>query len=272
MSKNVTRLLILSATCVLAAFCLTLLGPKSQAAPVKKPTPEPFWGAQIAAYGNLAGMGGDFIYKNGDLYSRVTVQKSTTAGIATRSTIHFFIYPGDPLQRWAQFQGLSLTEFTTAEPGPAGACGFPEGYRSGGSPDCFLSFFNSAHPKPGYEHLLFYFVVDADIEDTSLFPVGSPVQWTGGGAVTIYFWNAFDPLSATDPEPYESVTASLKELCIDYPKGYWITRVDDKTWEIMIEQQVFDMAQFYSWVITSVGRNGKTYRTIANYEPLSGKG
>src|SRR5512141_1790525 len=242
MSKNVTRLLILSATCVLAAFCLTLLGPKSQAAPVKKPTPEPFWGAQIAAYGNLAGMGG------------------------------VFIYPGDPLQRWAQFQGLSLTEFTTAEPGPAGACGFPEGYRLGGSPDCFLSFFNSAHPKPGYEHLLFYFVVDADIEDTSLFPVGSPVQWTGGGAVTIYFWNAFDPLSATDPEPYESVTASLKELCIDYPKGYWITRVDDKTWEIMIEQQVFDMAQFYSWVITSVGRNGKTYRTIANYEPLSGKG
>jgi len=272
MSKNAARLVLFPAVCFLVFLFVAEFGLKSQAAPAKKPAPEPIWGAQIADYGNLVGMGDNVIYGANDPYARVTVQKSTAGGGATRSTIHFFVYPSDPPQRWAQFQGLSLSEFTPGEPGPAGACGFPAGYTSGILPDCFLNFFNSLHPKLGYEQLLFYFVVDAYIEDPSLFPIGTPISWTGGGAVTVYLWNAFDPLSKDDPEPYESITASLKGLCTDYPKGYWITRLDDKTWEITIEQQVFNLAQFYDWESTSTGRNGKPVRTITYYQPLAGKG
>ncbi len=127
MSKNVTRLTIFSAVCVLAAFSFTLLGLKSQAAPVRKPTPEPIWGAQILNHGNLYPMNWDegHFYRSGTNNVRVTVQKSTTAGVVTRSTIHFFLYGTDPAQEWAGFQGVSLSEWSKAEiPGPAGFCGW----------------------------------------------------------------------------------------------------------------------------------------------------
>ncbi len=272
MSKNAARLVLFPAVCFLVFLFVAEFGLKSQAAPAKKPAPEPIWGARIFDYKNLLGMGEGYLYKSGDPYIRVTVQKSSTGGVVTQSTIHFFIYASDPVQKWVQFQGLSLSEYSIGTPGPAGACGFPEGYNSGGLPSCFLNFFNSMHPKPGYEHLLFYFVVDADIEDRAMFPIGMTVPWTGGGAVTIYIWNSFDPLSFTDPQPYESITASLKNLCVESPKGYWITRVDANTWDITIEQQVFDLTQHYSWASTSTGRNGKPVTTITSYQPLAGKG
>jgi len=138
--------------------------------------------------------------------------------------------------------------------------------------NCFLNFFNSMHPKPGYEHLLFYLVFNADIEDPGVFPVGQTVSWLGGGASTIYIWNSFDPLFATDPSRMNRVTASLKNMCPEYPKGIWVTRLDANTWDIRIEQQIYDFTQHYSWATTSTGKNGRPVTSVTSYQPLTGKG
>jgi hypothetical protein len=270
--KYVSRLLFAPLCCALLILLATIFIPKSEAIAGGKPIPPAVWGVKILDYGNLLGMGDGYLYKDGEPFIRVTVQKGTTGGTVTRSTIHFFIYASDPVQKWAKFQGLSLTEYNTGLPGPAGACGFPDGYNYGVLPDCFLNFFNSAHPKPGYEHLLFYFVFNADIEDPVAFPPGQTFSWTGGGASTIYLWNSFDPLFQLDLQPYESVTASLKNLCSEAPKGIWITRNDANTWDIRVEQQIYDFSQHYSWATTTTGKNGRPTTTVTSYQPLTGKG
>jgi hypothetical protein len=266
------RVSVLSMVGALAVLSVAFLGLASHPALGGKPVPQPVWGVKIFDYGNLLGMGEGHLYKNGDPSVRVTVQKSTAGGVVTQSTIHFFIYASDPVQQWAQFQGLGLTEYALGDPGPAGVCGFPDGFKAGGLPSCFENFFNSTHPKPGYEHLLFYLVFNADIENTNVFPIGDTVSWMGGGASTIYIWNSFAPLSPSDPQPYESVTASLKNLCAEAPKGIWVTRPDANTWDINIEQQVYDFTQHYSWATTTTGKNGRTTTTVTSYQPLAGKG
>lgn len=271
MPKILVRLLTGMTVLAVVGLAITGSGVFSHAAPAKRPAPEPVWAAQIPAYGNLFPMQEGYLYKNGDPYVRVTVQKSTTAGVVTRSTIHFFIYANtNPPTPGALFQGMSLSDYSLGEAGPAGACGFPDGF-GGGLPGCLESFFNSPQPKPGYEHLLFYFVVEADIEDLGTFPQGEEVHWTGSGADTIYFWNSFNPLSAADPEPYESVTARLTSLCSDGDKGIWIKRVGD-TWEIRIEQQMFTVSQHYTWQETKIGKNGRPQTIVTSYQPLTGTG
>lgn len=273
MYKKFIRVVSLCAAIVVLIWAANALGQKSLHAAAKKPNPAPVWGAQIIDYGNLSGMGENHVYDSGDPNVRVTLQKSTTGGVVTQSTVHFFIYGNtNPPATWAKFDGVNFFDYSSGNSGPAGFCGFPTPYNQWDSPDCLLGFLNSDHPKKGYEHLLFYFVIGADLEDLAVFPMGERVPWTGSGAVTVSFWNAFDPLSASDPEPYESVTASLKNLCSDSPKGYWITRIDDNHWEIQIEQQLFTFTQFYSWEETIIGRNGKPARVITNYQPLTGSG
>lgn len=268
MSREIKRLAYLSVLLFLAAFALSVFVPQDVTAG-KRPA-EPSWGVKIIDYGNLAGMAPDHIYKGSDPNVRVTLQKSTSGGVVTGSTLHFFIY-ANPQQTYATFHDINFPQedLIFGDPGPVGFCGFP------GPPisePCLVDFVNSWHPKPGYVHLLFYFVIGADLENEAIFPLSTPVQWTGTGAVTTYFWNAFDPIVPNDPESYASVTASLKNLCIENGKGIWITRMGPDTWEIEIRQQVFDWTQFYSYATTSIGRNGRTYTTITNYQPLAAKG
>jgi hypothetical protein len=273
MSGKHLRLFFTITGIVACSLAFASLAFKSQAAPAKKPTPAPVWGVQIASYGNLLGMGDDYLYRSGDPYVNVTVQKGTSGNVVVQSTIHFFIYASPQEEKWARFYNVDLLpDYSLGNAGPAGQCGFPAGYNSGGLPGCFLNFFNSEHPKPGYEHLLFYFVIGADLEDLSTFPLGVDTKWTGSGAVTVYIWNAFDPLSSTDPEPYESVTANLRSPCSDGDRGYWIKRVDANTWEIRVEQQVFSLTQFYSWEDTIIGKKGKPSYVITSYQPLAGEG
>jgi hypothetical protein len=270
--KTGWRFLLAIFTCVLGISLAVSFVQKAHAVSGGKPTPPAIWGIKILDYKNLIGMGESYLYKDGTPFIRVTVQKSTSGGTVIRSTLHFFIYASDSMEKWVQFQGLSLTDYTLSAAGPAGACGFPEGYTSGGLPACFLNFFNSMHPKPGYEHLLFYIVFNGDIEDPDLFPVGQEVPWIGGGASKIFFWNSFDPLSESDLEPYESITATLGSLCQEAPKGIWINRPDAMTWDIRIEQQVYDFSQHYSWASTTMGKNGKPVTTVTSFQPLTGKG
>ncbi len=270
MSREAKRLAYFSAFCFLIAFAVSVLSHKGIAAG-KKPIPAPVWGAQIFDYGNLAGMESGHVYSgSNDSNVRVTVQKSSTGGVVTSSTVHFFIY-ANPQQTYATFHDVVFPQedLILGDAGPVGYCGFP------GPPvsdPCLIDFVNTWHPKPGYVHLLFYFAIGADLESTDAFPLDVPIQWTGTGAVTVYFWNAFDPIMAGDAEPFESVTASLKNLCIENGKGIWITRTGSDTWDIEIRQQVFDWSQFYSYGTTSIGRNGRTYTTITNYQPLAAKG
>jgi hypothetical protein len=257
--------LALSATLILIAL---ISGPSGQAAPGKKPTPEPVWAATIPAYGNLVGMDeGRYLYKSGDPYVRVTVQKATTGGIVTRTTVHFYIYPSMPEPGvWARFQGVDFQP-VLGDPGPLGAlgiCGFPPGYCN------FFGFVNSEHPKPGYEHLLFNFWFDGDIEDPAR-PLGVPIQYLGSGAFNIFIWNNFSPLSTEDPEPYETVSASLVGGDNTSPHGLFIEKISDSIWEFTLEQKLFKFSQNYGWTEPGVGRNGKPTTVYSSWEPLSGE-
>jgi len=247
---------------------------KTQGKPVKPPgqdNPEEItWGAQILDYGgNLFGKEADYIYKSSDPFVNVTVQEGKKTG---NTTIHFFLYANyDPPDPWIQFRDVVMTDFVFGEEGPNGACGFPYPYNSLGTPGCLGDFFNSQHPKLGYEHILFYIVLaDADLEDLSMFPEGVEILWTGSGVVKIYIWNSFDPLTAEDPEPYNSVTAHLKTYCMEDGKGIWIRRVAD-TWEIRIEQQVFDISEHYSWEEPATTTKGKPTSNVTYYTPLEAK-
>lgn len=263
--------LILVTALIILAFAL---GPFGHAALGKKPAPEPVWAMQVPSDSlNLSGMEDGFLYKNGNPYVRITVQKSTTGGTVTRTTVHFYIYPSTPdPQVWASLGGIFPDIVLAEDPGPGGACGFPYPYSQIGPPGCFLDFVNSAHPKPGYEHLLFNFWVGADIEDLSRFPHGQEVQWTGSGAFTINIWNSFEPISLSDPEPYHTVVASLAGGDNDYPQGFFITRTGTNTWEFRIEQKLFTLSQAYSWAETVIGRNGKPTTKITSWQPLRGEG
>jgi hypothetical protein len=267
--------LLFGAVMALAAVAIVLLiGTPGQAAPGKKPVPEPVWGMQIPESLNLAGMPGDFVYKSGNPCVRITVQKSTTGGIVTRTTVHFYIYPSTtPPQVWAKFQNVNLeTIDLAADPGPAGACGFPFPYNQGISPSCFFAFVNTMHPLPGYEHLLFYFWIDADIEDAIRFPLGEEVQWFTGGAFTINIWNDFEPISQDDPEPYQTIVARLAGGDNTCPQGFFITRTGANTWEFRIEQKMFAFSQSYHWAETGTGRNGKPTTVVTGWRPLEGEG
>jgi hypothetical protein len=250
-------------------------GPPGQAAPGKKPVPEPIWAAQIPAYGNLMSMGEGHLYKSGDPYVRVTVQKATTGGAVTRTTVHFFIYPSaNPPEVWARFTGIDFLP-TLGDPGPLaalGLCGFPPDYCLGSQGADFLGFVNSEHPKPGYEHLLFNFWFDGDFEDAVRYPAGlGPVQYLGSGTFNIFFWNNFDPLSAADPEPYETVTARLVGGDNTEGRGLFIEKIGDNAWEFTIERKLFAFSQHYSWIEPGIGRNGKPATVHTSWEPLSGE-
>jgi hypothetical protein len=277
MSRSWIKVVFAGIVVVFAILAFVWIGQESFAAAGKKPAPEPVWAAQIPDYGNLSGMktgtGEDYLYKSSDPYVRVTVQKSSAGGIVTRTTVHFYIYPSapDPLV-WARFTGV-YPALSPGIPGPAGACGFPYPYNGFPSPDCFLNFVNSNHPKPGYDHLLFNFWVDADIDDLSRFPlIGEEIQWTGSGAFTINIWNSFEPISSQDPEPYHTVVARLNGGDNDPPRGFFIRRISDNTWEFRIEQKSFAFSQVYSWAETVVGRNGKPSTIVTQYQPLTGEG
>jgi hypothetical protein len=261
---------ILIAALVILAFAS---GPPGQAAPGKKPGPEPVWAMQVPESLNLVGMPEGFIYKSGDPYVRVTVQKSTSGSVVTRTTVHFYIYPSsNPPQVWASFRGVYPVVMLAEDPGPGGTCGFPYPFNQEVSPGCFLDFVNSPQPLPGYEHLLLNFWIDADIEDLNRFPIGQEVQWLTGGAFTINFWNSFDPISATDPEPFQTVVARLQGSDNVYPQGFFITRTGPNTWDFRLEQKMFTFSQAYSWAESVIGRNGKPTIKITSWEPLEGEG
>lgn len=263
-------ILVLFATLSIIAV---VVGPTSQAAPGKRPAPEPVWAMQIPDSLNLVGMPNGYLYKNGDPYVRVTVQKATTGSVVTRTTFHFFIYPSTtPPQVWAKFQGIYPSVTLAADPGPGGYCGFPAAVPQDGSPACFTAFINSEHPKPGYEHLLFYFWIEGDIEDPARYPLGSEVQLTGNGAFTINIWNDFDPIFPDDPEPYQTVVARLVGGDNEPPRGFFVTRSSSNSWEFRVEQKMFDFSQAYHWAETVIGRNGKPTTVVTGYKPLTGQG
>lgn len=274
MSKRVFRIICLGTSTIALIWAGTNIGQKSLHAAVKKPVPAPTWGAQIPTYGNLAGMSDAHIYRSDDPNVRVTLQKSTTAGVVTSSTMHFFIYSSaNPPETWARFNGVNLTDYNiAADPGPAGACGFPPSFNCCALPDCFINFFNSDHPQHGYDHLLFYVAIGADIEDLNTFPMGVDTYWAGPADVTVFIWNSFGSLSADDPEPYESAQAKFKNTDGTNPSGFWIMRVDANTWELRIEPLLFTMSQYYSWGSTVIGKNSKPATVITNYVPLTGHG
>jgi len=169
------------------------------------------------------------------------------------------------------FSNVVFSELVEADvTGPGGVCGFPPFYNVG-FPNCLPLFLNSDHPKQGYEHAMFRFRIDADLDDETLFPPGQRVKYMGSGAITIYLWNSFEPLTADDPFPYHTVTVHLAHMCTDGDKGYYITKLDDGTWELNLEGQTFDITQSYTWKeVTGIGKNKKPIISITSYAPQSG--
>ncbi len=245
----------------------------------KPPSEEVVWGVRIPAYGNLSGQdGGSHLYTDADSNVRVSIGESTTGTTVDYTSIRLFIFAnasndtnGDPLETFVSFYNVTFPELVQADdPGPTLYCGFPPAYNTG-SPDCLRFFLNSNHPKRGYEHVLFSFRIDADLEDEMLFPKGSRIKYTGPGAITIYIWNSFEALTVADPYPYHTVTLHLANLCSDGDKGYYITRINDSEWELNLEDQVLDIRQSYSWEeVTGIGKNKRPIITRTSYVPHEG--
>ncbi|MFC2161719.1 hypothetical protein ACFLRX_08730 [Acidobacteriota bacterium] len=244
-----------------------------QGKPIKPPgkdkQQEATWGAQIPFYGNLLGMGEDHVYDSSDPLVNVLVQRNNTSG---NTSVNFWLYANeDPPDPWAEFSGVFMDEIIIGPEGPGGYCGFP-GFGPLENPVCLEGFFNSQHPKQGYEHILFSFVfIGADFEDLSMFPMDEEILWTGSGVCKIYIWNNFDPLTEEDPEPYHSVRVVLNEYCTDAEKGIFITRTATNTWEIRTEQQVFDISEHYSWEEPDVSKKGRPRTITTHYTSLEAK-
>ena len=156
--------------------------------------PPATWGVRIPAYGNLSGMGGGtHLYTNDDPNVNFSVTKEMTGQTVDYTSIRLFIFAnaandgcGNPLETYVSFFGVNFSELLESdEVGPGGVCGFPPCFNVG-FPDCLPYFLNTDHPKQGYEHVLFGFRINADIDDETLFPMGQRVKYMGSGAITIY--------------------------------------------------------------------------------------
>jgi hypothetical protein len=155
--------------------------------------------------------------------------------------------------------------------GPTGYCGFPVPFKNMSTPECFVAFFNSEHPKTGYEHIVFLIILyglDSDIEDLSKFPVGGgPYLWTSGGIRSnISIWNNRDPL--TEVDSYHSLAATLSSYCIEDGKGIYITRESLNSWLFRIEQQVYDLSEYYTWAEPDPNAKGKPKTILSFYTPV----
>ena len=249
----------------------------------KPPTPEDVWGAQIPAWGNLSGMIDEYpethLYSNADPNVRVSVIKSMTGTTVDFTSIKLSIYAnatndtkGDPLETYVSFSNAYFPELVqAADPGPLGWCGFPPYYNIGGSQSCLLYFLNSNHPKEGYEHILFSFRIDADLEDETLFPKSQRVKYLGLGSITIYIWNSFEAITLYDPFPYHTVTMNLAHMCNDGEQGYYITRLDDNKWELNLVGQTLEIRQNYQYEeVTGTDKRNRPIITRTAYVPQSG--
>ena len=246
--------------------------------PGKKPPKETtVWGAQILPYMNLSGMdGGNYVYKSGvNPNVRITVSKNTTGSTVNYTEIHFFIYAnannddfGDPRDTYMTFLGAQISDLTEAdETGPLGTDGFPLLYSNNLS-----GFLNSNHPKKGYDHIFFRFVIAGDLENEAIFPIGgAPQKYTGAGSLTIFIWNSFDCLIPGEEFPYHSVKLHLASLCNEEPRGYYITRTAEDKWEFWLKNEILEIIQSYCYSeVTGYAKNKRPIVTTKSYEPQSG--
>jgi hypothetical protein len=124
---------------------------------------------------------------------------------------------------------------------------------------------------------MFSFVVYDDLEDETVFPInGSQIdKYSGDGAITIYIWNSFEPLTPEDLFRYHTVMLNLAHLCNTDPdnpdRGYHITRTDQDRWEFWLQDQILDVRQSYIWEeITGYQKNKRPIITTTSYVPQTG--
>jgi hypothetical protein len=181
------------------------------------------------------------------------------------------------LEAHVGFQGVQVYDLAVNNNGYAG--GFPPDYSDVGDypndlSGCLYNFINTIpHPytndsnNAGYEHILFVISIGANLEDTSVFPIGVPVPDWQGHSANIYFWNNFE----TDDGMfihYHTLTAHT-ELNIPFATSYEIKRIDGDSWKILIKPQTFTLEEsYYEGSTSPIGNSGKV-RTIREYhKPL----
>jgi hypothetical protein len=260
---------------IIIALAAVAFSQKPGKNPPKPPADTTVWGAQIQPYMNMSGMDdGNFVYESGvNPNVRITVSKNTTGSTVNYTEIHFFIYAnanndenGDPLDTYMTFQAAPIVGLTTGVAGPL-PTGFPTIY--GNSLGAFL---NSNHPKQGYDHIFFRFVIADDLENEAIFPIGGdPQKYTGGRTLYIYLWNSFDCLIDGEPFPYHSVMLHLADWCNEDTRGYYIMRKTENTWEFWLEGQILEVIQSYCYsAVTGEAKNKKPIVTTTYWEPQSG--
>ncbi len=223
----------------------------------KPKTPSYAWSMTVPMESfNVLGMV-DHIYKDGVDKTRIYYSEDFDNPSQTmRTTFMLFIDASSDKDEWVAIQGASVRD--AAPTGEGDPCGFPLGGDTEGG--CMEAFLNSVHPDPGYNHIMFRLVVHEALEN---FQLGVEVPWTGGGGITIYFWNSFDCGDGVNIH-YHSVSARVTSLNCVFPAGYYITRTGPDTWKFRIEKQDFELDEHYcvtEQVQEPVGNSGK-YKTV----------
>jgi hypothetical protein len=241
----------------------------------KKPTtppgqdkpPEDTWSARIPidSY-NLVGMdNGEYIYADDNPAVAVIVSKSDRSGV-TKTFIKLFVYQNDG-SVWARMPNVVFEEGWITDTGDP--CGFPFPYNNLELPNCISEFMGSAHPHPGYEHIMIQFDIYDDIEDEQFFPLGDPITYTGPARVAFYIWNNFECDNPDRIEPwYHTVSGQ-----ITYPSdGFIITRMNENTWRIEVSQIDFPISESYCYEEPGepIGNSGR-YKVIhESFTPFAG--
>jgi hypothetical protein len=233
------------------------------------------WSATIAEdsvnlypseYEYIDGVDGVNIYYQTQLIDRKTNLENTRILIGINKTSS---------EAHVGFQGVQVYDLEVTGDGYAG--GFPPSFPPYPDPtdesqlSSYLdNFINTIqHPytytngdyTAGYEHILFYISIGANLEDTLDFPVGEAVDWPGHNA-NIYFWNNFE---TDDGEGihYHSLTAHTEY--IPNATCYEITRLTEDSWKILINSQKFTLEEsYYEGSTSPIGASGKV-RTIREY-------
>ena len=67
------------------------------------------------------------------------------------------------------------------------------------------------------------------------------------------------------------MTLHLANMCSEGDNGYYITRVDNDTWELNLEGQVLEVTQSYIWEeVTGTTKNKRPIIERTSYVPQSG--
>jgi|GEM_PF-6463298 len=207
----------------------------------------------------------NYVYKDGENYVGISVGTYIVDNRTKQkqTDIKIFIYDQQEQEKTVNvgFYGVTFESIDVTGDGDAGV--FPTDPFPCTIPgECLNNFVNNTHPFNGYEHIMFHFRFDGDLEDISVGSTDPPRP----AEAKIYFWNNFECDDGTGTH-YHTLTAG--QTVFQGDPGFSITRVSEDSWKIQVENMYFTFEESYCEETREpIGKSGK-YRTISqHYHPL----